>query len=732
MWRKKGGAPPPLEAAALGVSAKQASGIAMLEQLPAEREVTVEFSDVSCWVPKTFGPPSTLSKLKKLGQLSARQKEAAHTAAKQDMRQVLYGINGSVQPGELLALMGPSGSGKTTLLSMLGGRTPKAARTDGRVTFNGEALSKRVKRMIGFVMQDDLLYEALTVQETLYYAAMLRLPSTMTRAQKRARVDTVIAALGLEQCRDTIHQPSSRLYLMLDTVLLLSQGHAIYYGPALDASSWFASLGHPLPYGTNIADFILDLASGDLAASSPGPGADKGAAQQAHHAAGSSGSDVGSSGADAGEAARQALVRASEAYLAERPQGYEANEEEQADVRARLSLDTSGRSPSLDGSGHRRGSRGRRGSGADPLDLIADEAAAAHLAELAAGGAAKDVDVEKGEGRANGSAVPLHANGGKAGHVPAASLSMRRRAMLTRSATSVAASRPGASRWGASYLMQLEILFRRSAKTRRFETITTQDFVQFLVLGFLCGMIWWKAGDSVTVLGATDTAGLLFFESLFLAFRALFVALFTFPAEFKMMLKERASGMYRLSAFYIARTASDLPMDFAVPSLFIILMYLMGGLRSGGWFFANWSAVVLSTLVAQSFGLLIGATVMQPKTAQTIASVLMLTFMLVGGFYVKSIPGWIGWLKYLSFMLYSYNLLLKIQFGGTTLLWDCGDLQPSDPANTPGCVPVTDVQGALGMSTDLYGPVWEVGALFGFLVFFRVAVYYALRYKTAS
>ena len=173
---------------------------------------------------------------------------------------MLYGITGSVQPGELLALMGPSGGGKTTLLSMLGGRTPKAARTDGHVTFNGEALSKRVKRMIGFVMQDDLLYEALTVQvrggcfggrgrgravgtcgsavcwqvcraagaglrldrpgllptcpslsstppspqETLYYAAMLRLPSTMTRAQKRARVETVIAALGLGQCRDTI------------------------------------------------------------------------------------------------------------------------------------------------------------------------------------------------------------------------------------------------------------------------------------------------------------------------------------------------------------------------------------------------------------------------------------------------------------------------------------------------------------------------------------------------
>ena len=53
-------------------------------------------------------------------------------------------------------------------------------------------------------MQDDLLYESLTVYEVLYYAAMLRLPSTMTVADKRHRVDTVIKALGLDTCRDTI------------------------------------------------------------------------------------------------------------------------------------------------------------------------------------------------------------------------------------------------------------------------------------------------------------------------------------------------------------------------------------------------------------------------------------------------------------------------------------------------------------------------------------------------
>ena len=45
------------------------------------------------------------------------------------------------------------------------------------------------------------------------------------------------------------------------------------------------------------------------------------------------------------------------------------------------------------------------------------------------------------------------------------------------------------------------------------------------------------------------------------------------------LVQERASGMYRLSAFYVGRTASDLPIDCAVPSLFIVIVYFTTGLR---------------------------------------------------------------------------------------------------------------------------------------------------------
>ena len=59
-------------------------------------------------------------------------------------------------------------------------------------------------------------------------------------------------------------------------------------------------------------------------------------------------------------------------------------------------------------------------------------------------------------------------------------------------------------------------------------------------------------------------AGLLFFIAVFWAFFPVFTAIFTFPQERAMLNKERAADMYRLSAYFMARTTSDLPLDFCI------------------------------------------------------------------------------------------------------------------------------------------------------------------------
>ncbi|KAI5311956.1 hypothetical protein L3X38_041129 [Prunus dulcis] len=69
--------------------------------------------------------------------------------------------------------MGPSGGGKTTLLNLLSGRVKL---NSGTITYNDQPYAKSLKRRIGYVMQDDLLFPHLTVKETLTYAALLVFP----------------------------------------------------------------------------------------------------------------------------------------------------------------------------------------------------------------------------------------------------------------------------------------------------------------------------------------------------------------------------------------------------------------------------------------------------------------------------------------------------------------------------------------------------------------------------
>jgi hypothetical protein len=68
---------------------------------------------------------------------------------------------------------------------------------------------------------------------------------------------------------------------------------------------------------------------------------------------------------------------------------------------------------------------------------------------------------------------------------------------------------------------------------------------------------------------------------LFLSPSMMFGALFTFPKEMKMLLKERSSGMYHLAAYYIARTIATLPLDALYPTSFTVIVYGLARLRPG-------------------------------------------------------------------------------------------------------------------------------------------------------
>jgi ABC-type multidrug transport system ATPase subunit len=100
---------------------------------------------------------------------------------------------------ELIGLIGPSGSGKTTLMKCLSGQVWPSS---GRVQLNGLDVFTHFdlfKRNIGFVPQDDIIHRELTVEQTLRYAAKLRLPIDMSEKERKIRVKETLIELELEE-----------------------------------------------------------------------------------------------------------------------------------------------------------------------------------------------------------------------------------------------------------------------------------------------------------------------------------------------------------------------------------------------------------------------------------------------------------------------------------------------------------------------------------------------------
>ena len=91
---------------------------------------------------------------------------------KKEKRTLLDRAAGTAYIGRVLAIIGPSGAGKTTLLQTLGGRLEASS----KVKLSG-SLEPSLDRPAAFIYQDDAFHGRLTVEETLRFAAALRLPA---------------------------------------------------------------------------------------------------------------------------------------------------------------------------------------------------------------------------------------------------------------------------------------------------------------------------------------------------------------------------------------------------------------------------------------------------------------------------------------------------------------------------------------------------------------------------
>lgn len=119
--------------------------------------------------------------------------------------QVLDSVSGHFPSGSMVALMGPSGSGKTSFMNALASRGSYGI-TTGSVVLNGAQGINigTYPRLTGFVPQDDIMHDGLSVYDNLSFSAHLRLPSTMTDEQKYNIIEDTLQLIGLDSVRNSV------------------------------------------------------------------------------------------------------------------------------------------------------------------------------------------------------------------------------------------------------------------------------------------------------------------------------------------------------------------------------------------------------------------------------------------------------------------------------------------------------------------------------------------------
>jgi len=559
---------------------------------------------------------------------------------------ILSDVSCAVEPRTLTAILGPSGCGKTSLLNVMAGRLFGRSRSwklVGAVRYNGKPWKALSRDLVGYVRQDDELLPYLTVEETLGYAAALRLPASIPEAQRAELVDDVIRELGLKECRHTlIGSPDGRprgcsggerRRVSIGVQLLTNPSLLFLDEPTtgLDAFTAFnlvqtlqqlarsgrtvvLSVHQPRTDIFDLFDNVIFLAGGRTVYA--GPQAEIGAhfrslgvvpppfTNAADHYLDVTSVDVRSDAAEERSRARiQLLVDA-----------WRAKEE------ATLLL------PPADGAA---------AAGRPPLVA----AASAHTIDGAVSGDADDA-ADDDDAAAGGHA---------------------RRSL------------PG----------QIAILTGRALRhTWRDRGALVGQLVEHTVLAVVLGYIFFQVPG--TLQGIRTRQALMYATT---SLQPYVIMLFELQrlalVDIRIFDRERQDRMYTTAAYVGSHILSSLPMWLVLPPAFATILYFMTGLRTDPlWHYGVFvAAQALTEIIAAVFALLAVAIARDFSQASLVANACVTFFSLVCGFFIQfsRIPVWLQWIRWISQFYYSFRVFASNEF--TDNVYDC-----PYPAGDPRCI----------------------------------------------
>merc|ERR1712146_308751 len=124
---------------------------------------------------------------------------------------------------------------------------------------------------------------------------------------------------------------------------------------------------------------------------------------------------------------------------------------------------------------------------------------------------------------------------------------------------------------------------------------------------------------------------------------------------------ESKSGIYRISAYYMAKQFAEFPVMIFLALLFSVIAYWLMFSTNFSTFAIFAVTVIITNLVAESYVLFCGSITTDDKVAQVIAPVILTLFMLFSGLFINlsALPTYYRWIQWCSFMNYLYAAFMK-------------------------------------------------------------------------
>ncbi|KAB0799693.1 hypothetical protein PPYR_07573 [Photinus pyralis] len=524
---------------------------------------------------------------------------------------ILRNISGTFDAGNLTAIMGPSGCGKTTLMNILAGYT--IGNVEGELLVNDEPrVESSFKKIMCYIMQDDCLQPLLTVKEVMMIAARLKLPDTVSREEKKLKIQETLEAIGLDVCCDTrtgslsggqrkrlsialellrnpqvlildeptsgldsstskqcimllkelsaegrtvictIHQPSALLFELFDHLYALAEGCCIYQGSIKGMLPYLADIGLRCPPYHNPADYLLEVANGEH-----------------------------------GSFTNELVVKSA---------------------------------------------NGRR----DDWKKIHRSTLQVHSMN------------HIGTMMDRGLITPVKAPPFRFSH------STPRRG----------SSSCHSPKYPTSFPNQVAVLLKRSFLVlKRDRTLTYSRILTHFATALFIGILYYGIGIDAKDLH--NNANFMFFSIMFLMMTSFNCVTLTFPTEVALINKEHFNSWYSIGSYYFSNMISDLPIQMiATLSYALVTFYMTSQPREGFRIMYFLIICILISLVAQSFGMLVGSS-WEMKTAIIIGPICFLPFTIFSGFFVQfhDAHPYVQWIFHISYLKYGFEGLMLAILG---------------------------------------------------------------------